>query len=174
MTSLQTEVKASGLLLFAIDSVRYGLPSDDVTEVTMAVAISPLPKAEGLQAIEGIVNFHGELAAVIDLRTRFRHEARSLSAAEHFIFTRAGKHLVALRADRVIDLIKAPVEALDLLTAPPRTSEQGRSLAGVSKLSDGVVLIFDMANFLSASEAQTIEAEISRRKAMEREARQSE
>jgi chemotaxis signal transduction protein len=160
MTASETKVKASKLLVFAIDDVRYGLPAQDVVELTMAVAISPLPHPAGLDLLEGIVNFHGELAAAINLRSRFGHIGKALSPSEHFIFTRAGSHLVALRADRVLELVAAPVETLDIISAPPKDTDQRRCLAGVSKLSDGLVFIFDLENFLSPAESQVLGQEL--------------
>jgi hypothetical protein len=49
------------------------------------------------------------------------------------------------------------VEALDIMTSPLEKSEQGQSFAGVSKLSDGLVFIFDLQNFLSNAEALVLD-----------------
>jgi purine-binding chemotaxis protein CheW len=157
MVALADKTKASDLLVFAIDGSRYGLPADDVVELTRAVAIAPLPEAQHVHVLEGIVNYHGELAAAIDLRSRFGHPAKPLSPSEHFIFCRAGRHLLALRADAVQTLTAAPVEALDLISTKPQTSAAGQPLAGVAKMPDGLIFIFDLKTFLSEGDKAVIE-----------------
>jgi purine-binding chemotaxis protein CheW len=171
MVALADKALASDLLVFAIDDTRYGLPADDVVELTRAVAIAPLPETEHAHLLEGIVNFHGELAAAIDLRSRFGHPARSLHPSEHFIFCRAGRHLLALRTDAVHNLVSAPVEALDLIDTKPRTTASGQPLAGVCKLSGGLVFIFDLKTFLTEGEISIIEASL---KAAQKKERQEE
>jgi chemotaxis signal transduction protein len=164
MVALADEVKASSLLVFAIDDVSYGLAADDVVELTRAVAIAPVPEPNQDHLLEGIVNFHGELAAAINLRSRFGHSPKVLHPSEHFIFTRAGRHLLALRVDSVRSLIEAPVEALNVMTShhkkPTSSVERGKAVAGVCKLSDGLVFIFDMHTFLSSGEALLVDSNL--------------
>jgi chemotaxis signal transduction protein len=162
MVALADEVKASSLLVFAIDDVSYGLAADDIVELSRAVAVGPVPEPDPGHLLEGIVNFHGELAAAINLRSRFGHPPKELHHSEHFIFSRAGRHLLALRVDAVKALITAPVEALDVMTAhrkkPAANVDRGQSVAGVCKLADGLVFIFDMQTFLSKGDAQMVES----------------
>jgi len=150
------EVAALDLLVFAIDDTRYGLPASEVVELTRAVAISSRPDAEQSHLLEGVVNLHGQLAAAINLRSRFGHPAKRLSPSEHFIFTRASGHLLALRADHIVEIIRTPQDSLDMI---PRQTKDKRSeaFAGVCKLSENLIFIFDLPKFLSASDSRSIQ-----------------
>jgi len=150
------EVAALDLLVFAIDDRRYGLPASEVVELTRAVAIYSRPETEPSHLLEGVVNLHGQLAAAINLRSRFGHPAKRLSPSEHFIFTRAAGHLLALRADHIVEIIRAPQESLDKIPRPTKDNSS-EYLAGVCKQSDNLIFIFDLQKFLSASDSRAIE-----------------
>src|SRR5438105_3779786 len=148
------EVASSDLLVFAIDDRRYGLPAGEVVELSRAVAIYSRPEATANHLLEGVVNLHGELAAAVNLRSRFGHQPKSLSPSEHFIFTRAAGQLLALRADRILEIISPSADVLDSIpqTQTLKEPKAEETFAGVCKLPQGLVFIFDLANFLSASE----------------------
>jgi len=110
------------------------------------------------------------------LRSRFGHPPKRLTPSEHFIFARAAGQLVALRADRILEIISTPREALDLIPRSGRqrsekseesansaaAAETVESFAGVCKLPQGLVFIFDLQNFLSRSESRSIQDFITR------------
>jgi purine-binding chemotaxis protein CheW len=165
MMALGNEAKASDLLIFLVDGVRFGLPALDVVELTMACAISSLPQGAQIElenlpalmpALEGIVNYHGEIAGVISLASRFGKKSRPLSAAEHFIFARSGKNLVALRADRVMEMTSAAIEDVELIDSLSNFRSNQKNISGAAKLSDGLLLIFDLQTFLTTSESEAL------------------
>jgi purine-binding chemotaxis protein CheW len=66
----------------------------------------------------------------------------------------AKRRLVAIRVDRVTDLMRlARGDVEDLTVAVPGSN----LVAGVAKLHDGLLLIHDLATFLSASEAEALD-----------------
>jgi purine-binding chemotaxis protein CheW len=141
-----------GLLEFEIDSQRYALPLEDVVEVVRAVAVTRLPA--GPSIVDGIIDVRGDIVPVLDLRTRFRHPARTLDPSEHFIIARAGRRVVAMRADHAIGVSyvsAADIEAIDSSIA------RSRFVAGVAKTADGVVLIHHVGDFLSESESEALD-----------------
>jgi len=160
MTSVGSLNRASDLLVFAIDDRRYGLPAAAVVELHRSVAISPLPQPESSHLLEGVVDYHGQMAAVIDMRARFGHGHKPLAASDYFIFVRVDGNLLALRADKVLEIVNAPVEALTFMAAPANIPNQGHSVAGVCKLADGLVFIFDLQNFLNATESLDISQQL--------------
>ncbi|MFY2560216.1 chemotaxis protein CheW [Corallococcus terminator] len=141
------------VLLFTLEGQRYGLPMEDVRELIRAVRLTPLPSAPDV--VEGLLNLHGQLLPVLDLRRRFRHPVRPLSAFDHLIIAQAGSRQVALRVDRA--------EGLRVL-APGEWDETPRALpgvgyvAGAAKLEDGLVLVHDLRSFLSEAEALQLDA----------------
>ena len=64
----------------------------------------------------------------------------------------AGSREVVLRVDRATDLIELPVEDLVSADVPG-----ARYVAGIARLSDGLVVIHDLASFLSHDESLTLD-----------------
>ncbi|MGA2395570.1 MAG: chemotaxis protein CheW [Candidatus Lustribacter sp.] len=139
-------------VIVELDGQRYGLRADAVHEVVRAATITPLPNAPVL--VEGIINVRGAVIAVLDIRRRFGLPARALDPSQYFILARAGDRDVALRVDRAVDLVSLDPAEVD--RAEPILS-RSRHVAGIAKLGDGLVLIHDLATFLSAAEAAAVD-----------------
>jgi purine-binding chemotaxis protein CheW len=130
----------------------YGLPTVDVRELVRAVAITPLPNAPAV--IEGVVNVRGRVLPVLDVRARFRLPPRSLDPSDHFIVASAGPRGVILRVDRASNLALVDEASVQ----PPQTlGPSATYVAGVAKLDGGLMLIHDLATFLSAAEAASLD-----------------
>lgn len=147
--SLITQVE---LLVFELSGQRYGLSLSAVREVVRAVAITPLPGAPPV--VEGAIDVRGRVVPVLDLRARFGLPPHALDPDQQLILARAGRRLVAVRADRVARLDSVPATAIEVATQVTPTL---RHLAGVARLTDGLVLIHDLETFLSQAEAESLE-----------------
>jgi purine-binding chemotaxis protein CheW len=146
------------VLVFEIGGVRYALPTSDVSELARAVTIVPLPKAPPI--VEGIINVHGRVVPVLDIRTRFRLPLRPVSHTDHLIVAHVASRLVALRADRALDL--AHIDPNDIEEA--HTCAAGAEyISGVAKLPDGLVLIHDLRTFLEDAEAAALDKALGER-----------
>ena len=144
------------VLVFEVGGQKYGLPTADVRELVRAVAITPLPNAPAV--IEGVVNVRGRVLPVLDVRARFRLPAKSLDPSDHFIVASAGPRGVILRVDRATHLALVDEASIQ----PPQTlGPNADYVAGVAKLEDGLVLIHDLATFLSAAEAASLDEALS-------------
>jgi purine-binding chemotaxis protein CheW len=118
-----------------------------VAEVVRAVEIEPLPQAPPV--VSGVINVRGSLTPVIDLRRRLGLSSKPLSPDDHFIVAECGPRRVALHVDRALDLLSIsdfPVQPLGQDASSPYAS-------GAVALEDGVLVIYDLAAFLSAGEA---------------------
>jgi purine-binding chemotaxis protein CheW len=140
------------LLTFEIWRERFGIAVADVREVVRAVSIARLPKAPAV--VEGVVNVRGSIVPALDIRARFNLPPKVLEPSDHFVIAFAKRRLVAIRVDRVTDLIKlGRGDVEDLTVAVPGS----QLVAGVAKLHDGLLLIHDLATFLSVSEAEALD-----------------
>lgn len=141
----------AGLVLFEAYGWRYAVPVESVVEVLRALTITPLPHAPPI--VEGVINLRSAIVPVLDLRARFRLPGKRLEHTDHLIVARAGERLVAIRADRALDLVFLPVEAIQDL-APVLAGT--RYVSGVARLPDGLVLIHDLSTFLSEAESEEL------------------
>jgi purine-binding chemotaxis protein CheW len=143
---------AREVLVFEVGGQRYGLPTADVREVVRAVAITPLPNAPSV--IEGVVDVRGRVLPLLDIRARFRLPSKPLDPSDHFIVASAGQRGVILRVDRATHLALIDEACIQ----PPDTLGPATDyVAGVAKVEDGLVLIHDLATFLSAAEAASLD-----------------
>lgn len=140
------------LLVFELGTDRYGLKAEAVREVVRAVQVSALPRAPAI--VEGVINYHGTAVPVLDTRARFRLTSVPLHPTQHFIVTQAGPRLVALRVDRVTDLLTVP----DAVIGPAAEAVPGTDyVAGIARLPDGLLVIHDLERFLALEEAAQLD-----------------
>jgi len=142
-------------VVFRMDRLLYALAANQVSEVTQAVAIRPLPKAGDV--VEGIFSYRGQLVPLLDIRRRFRLAQRALHPSQHFVIAELSDRRVAIRVDGVERLAEIPeADIEDARQAVPDADY----VAGVAKLRDGLVLIHDLSTFLSACEAADLDEKL--------------
>jgi purine-binding chemotaxis protein CheW len=144
------------VVVFEVAGQLYALPAVDVRELVRAVAIVPLPRAPAI--VEGVINLRGKVVPVLDVRSRFRLPVKPLDPADHLLIASAGEYLVAVRADRAVNLVR--LDQADV--------EEARGLvpgveyvAWVARLPNNLVLIHDLRTFLSRSESAELEGALS-------------
>jgi purine-binding chemotaxis protein CheW len=143
------------ILVFTLEEQRYALALLVVERVFPMVEITPLPKAP--DSVQGIINVHGSLVPVFNIRWRFGIPVREYEVSDQLIIARTSKRRVAFPVDRVQDVIKltdTPVETGDILPSLPYS-------VGVVKLPDGLILIHDPDKFLSFDEEAVLDEALS-------------
>jgi purine-binding chemotaxis protein CheW len=145
-------------VVFEVGDRRLALPASGIREIVRAVAVAPLPQAPPV--VEGVVNVRGTILPVIDVRPRFGMPPRELNPDQHFILAYAGPRLVALRVDRVSELIRADPAAV---RSADEAAPGSRHVAGVAALPDGVIVIQDLEQLLSLDEHATLAAALAER-----------
>lgn len=144
---------AQEYLVFQLDRWRYAIASKHAQEVAPAVTIVPLPKAPRI--VEGLINLRGSLVPVLDIRSRFNLAHKPIDLSDHLLVVAIRDRVLALHVDRVTGLVHVQDDVIeDARTAVPAAAY----LSGVAKLPDGLILIHDLATFLSDAEADAIAA----------------
>ena len=110
------------------------------------VAPTRLPQAPAV--VDGIINVRGELVPVLNVRRRFGLAPTPPSPADHLILARTDR-LVALRVDRVADILSIDAAAIEHLAPMVPGAVYVSSIA---RLPDGLILIQDLPKFLSSDE----------------------
>ncbi len=139
------------VLLVEVHGVRCGLPVADVLELHAVVAVTGLPGAPAV--VEGMIDVRGSVVAVVDLRARLGLPRRPPLLSDHLVVSRVGARTVALRVDRAVELTaldRSCIDRAEDLTDAPH-------LSGVARLDNGLVLIHDLASFLSGDEAAALD-----------------
>lgn len=143
--------KSDFLIVFSLENQRYALPLSASERVVRMVAITPLPNAPDI--ILGVVNFHGKVIPVINMRRRFGLPEREPSLFDQLVIANTARRPVALVADAVLDVIAYPAQsriaAKDILAVIEYVD-------GVVKLPDGLIFIHDLDRFLSLEEEDSL------------------
>lgn len=139
------------VLTFRLGSQRYGIRADETEAVARMVALTDLPASNPL--IEGVIDYHGQLVPVLDIRRRFNLDRAPVEAEHHLILGRTAGMLVALRVDSAEDLVQMESSELEQLEYP---ADVDRAVAGIARTGEGLLVIHDLAAFLSSEQAGAI------------------
>ncbi len=146
----------SAALVFEVAGQRYGLPVGEVVQIVEMVALTSLPGAPPIVA--GIINYHGQVIPAIDVRRRLDLPSQPWSLRTPIVVASLDGHTIGLVVDTVSGVIEmgeaqisAPEQIFTRETAPAR-----QLVTGVARLADGLLLILDLAAFLSPEEEQRL------------------
>ena len=146
-------MKPVAVLTFELDGNRFGLLAASVHEVCQSATIAPLPRAPS--SIEGILDVRGTLVPVFDVRSRLGIPPRAQALDDHLIIASAGERVAVIRVDRALDLVLVPAGEIQ---AAEQLDVRAPLVAGVARLPDGLVVIHDLAAFLSPAESDQLAA----------------
>jgi purine-binding chemotaxis protein CheW len=138
-------MQAHSLLICQLDAHQCAFPTPTVERVLRAAAVSPLPKASSM--VLGVVNVHGRVLPVVDLRRRLGLSAQELDPDQHFVITRTAQFPVIVLVDAIIGLVE--YEPSDLRMAKS-VCPGVIAIEGGTRFMDGTIVIHDLGLLLSA------------------------
>lgn len=143
------EFDQRNLVMFQVDRQVYALPIEPIVQIIEMVAVTPLPQVNHL--VKGVINLHGEIVPVFDLRRYFGLPDTGKAVDAHIILVRAGKRKLGLMVDRVSDVISLPAEHIarptDIL---PEGLGETPLVQGVAQTDGGMVLLLNLDGLLGA------------------------
>jgi purine-binding chemotaxis protein CheW len=143
--------RLSRLVNFNLDDGKFALFLSAVMRIIRVVEITSLPKAP--EIVLGVINMHGQVIPVFDIRKRFRLPQRDTQLGDKMIVASTSKRTVALLVDSVSDVIEIPVEKI---IAGENILPGLEYVRGVVKTEDGMILIHDLEQFLSLQEEKSL------------------
>ena len=135
------------LVVFVLDGQGYALRLSGVERVLPMVAVSPLPRAPAVAL--GVINFHGQVVPVLDIRRRFGLSSRDYGLAAHLLVARSARRTLVLPVDEVLGVREVPVKGV---TSADAVLPGIGHVAGIVALEDGLLFIHDLDTFLSLDE----------------------
>jgi len=144
------------IVVFTLDEMVYALPLNTVNRIIHAVEIRKLPKAPDI--IAGIINVHGQIIPVINVRKRFGLTTREISLGDQLIIADTGKRHVALWVDTVTGVQNIQAQQHISIT---ETLPYAQYINGVVKVEDDLILIYDLEQFLNLEEETMLEKALS-------------
>jgi purine-binding chemotaxis protein CheW len=141
------------LVVFLLDGQRFAIAVEHVQRVLAAVEVTPLPGAP--PHVAGVIDLHGDVTPVLDLRRR-TSDGLPCPVAVHdrFIVLNTARRTIALIAEEAQGVIEVPRGTLAVL---PRSQDVAARFRGATRQDDGLVLVHDVDQFLDAHEADALE-----------------
>lgn len=140
MTIDGLEDDASKYLIFTIGAVCYGLDVRTVTEIIGLQGITPVPDVPDY--VRGVINLRGKVIPVMDVRARFRLEARAYHERTCIVVIEVSGASIGLVVDAVSEVLNIGEEDIE---PPPKMGlgPDNRFISGLGKVGDGVKLILN-------------------------------
>ena len=145
-------IVADQFVIFTLDEQSFALPLRAVVKVIQAVEVRYLPKAP--EIITGIINIKGQILPVADIRKRFGLAVHEIDPDDQIIIADTGKRKIAIAVESVNSVRNLTP---DQLNAGKDKLPFADHLSGVAKVDDGLVLIYDLNNFLSLDEQRILD-----------------
>ncbi len=97
-------MKEEQYIVFFLDDRKYALPVHTVRLVIQAVEVKPLPGAS--DHVLGVINVHGQLIPVVNLRKHLLLAEKSIEADDYFIIVDSGERGLALPVDKIDSILQ--------------------------------------------------------------------
>lgn len=135
----------------------YCIDVDDIVYIYPACEVTPIPHP--LAAIEGVVNIHGQIVPVLDMRMKCEHMATEIDPSHQFIMIAIDGKKLVLHVEEVADVMhldEATFHDADAIL--PRMS----MISGIVKFADNLAMLYDTRAFfaeeLQSQSAATVQA----------------
>lgn len=125
----------AAFVIFEAAGQTLALPASSVVQVLRMAAPVPAPGAG--PHVRGVLNVHGRIAPVVDVRAALGGPSRPPRPQDKLLLVSHRGRLAALEVDEVLDVREVPGHAVE--EAPPLA--RSPLVAGALRLEDGVVLV---------------------------------
>lgn len=133
-------------LTFVIGKEVYGIEIKYVTEIINLQKITEVPELPDY--IKGIINLRGKIIPVMDVRLRFRKEAKEYNDRTCIVVVDIEDISVGLIVDSVAEVLS--ISENDVVPPPDtNTGFNNRYIKGIGKVGEEVKLLLDCGKLLS-------------------------
>lgn len=133
-------------LIFYLDSKQYAVDLSYIRRIIWAVEITSLPNQQAF--IQGIINYHGDITPVINLRQLLGLSSKEISINDHLILCHVNDKPLAFLVDQVKKVV--PYQNVDL--SPIHESEISLNHSTLKqyalKEAEQLTIFFDLGNLI--------------------------
>lgn len=133
----------TGYLAFSIENQSFAIPIDKVRCVIRSQELIKI--TEPPRFVDGLINYHGEIIPVINLRRRLGLPEKNIDINDRFIQVLIGDIVMILIVDHVVGLIDANVELLD-----SKLLHTDFRFIKIFKSGEGIVLIYSIEELMQS------------------------
>jgi len=134
------------ILAFRIEKHRFAIKLNSIERIIRSLAITKL--TDSPEFIEGVIDYYGDVIAVVNLRKRFGFSQAELKLSDRFIIIKTSDKKIALIVDEVENIILPDPQ--DLYNS--KDIDAGIKFLNILRDDDGIILIYDIENLLNKSD----------------------
>lgn len=139
-------------MVFSLDDKKYAIPLTSIDYIVQMVEITNVPGMPDY--IEGVINIHGTIMPVINLRIRMHLKQRPVALEDKLIIARCQNKSYVLMVDSVHEVIH--IEDQSIFNPDEHTPNQ-EFLTGIVKAHEGMIFLNNIEHLLSHGDSDRIE-----------------
>lgn len=140
------QYKEINICSFRLEQQRFAIDSESVCNIIRALAVTEVPEAPSY--LYGVMNLHGEILPVINLRNRLNFPELPIRVEDHFLICHSSKRKLVLVVDEVYG-----VETLSEVNfISTEKINPGLKISRMTKDEQGIILIYDLEELLNSQE----------------------
>ncbi|MCX6280804.1 MAG: chemotaxis protein CheW [Bacteroidetes bacterium] len=139
------------LFIFTIEGQRFGLDLVAVQRIERAALITKVPEMP--EFIYGIIDYHGKILPVFNLRKKLGLPDKPVASSWRFLILNTANRMMIIAADIIEGVMDMPSGNLIQGTE----IESNLSQAAFIRLDDGIIFIYDINSFLSSGDEIDLE-----------------
>ncbi|MCB2298998.1 chemotaxis protein CheW [Clostridium tagluense] len=140
-------------LTFSVGRESYGIEIKFVTEIIGIQDITEVPELPDY--VRGVINLRGKIIPVIDVRIRFKKEAKEYNDRTCIVVIDIKGIYVGLIVDNVAEVIN--IEDSNIVPPPDiKTGFHNRYVRGIGKVGNDIKLLIDCDKLLAQDEFDKI------------------
>lgn len=149
---IQKSIENLSVVVFNVDNNKYALELPVIERVIPSVEITPLPKVP--EKVSGIINYHGDVIPVINIRHMFGLKEKEIDEHDQIILAKTKRRIVGL----IVDFVEG---ILELDNVEHKKTDQkypfAQYISSISIIEDELIIINDLDKFLSLDEYELID-----------------
>lgn len=139
------------ILTFVVEGQRFAIQLHAVERILRALEVTKL--TDSPEYVEGLIDYYGEVIAVINLRKRLGYPLKELRTSDRFIIAKTMNRKLALIVDEVEDVLLP--NSQDLFDS--KDIDGGLKFLNILRDDNGIILLYDIENLLKKSEQIELE-----------------
>jgi purine-binding chemotaxis protein CheW len=148
-------------VLFSIDDQMYAVDVHAVRQVIRAVELTRVQN--GPELLLGLLNMHGQIIPVLDIRKQLGRSLRQPLVTDKMIIARSNGHMIAFTIDGVDTIVEW--DADDIILSDGMFPGMEHIIVGTVACDGGTILVYAMDRLFSGQDVNRVIAHINHDKA---------
>lgn len=140
-------------VVFKLNNEEYAIEINSVEGILKYEEITNIPQTD--EFILGVINLRGKVIPIYNVKRKFYGESSSITDDTRIIIIHNSDILIGIIVDSVLEVLKIPEENIEL-TDSIFSEESNKTITGIGKVEDRLLMIIDIKSLLTETEKTKI------------------